>query len=117
MSAKSANIEFLYWNEEANYGVWNLEISGLDEHINIKFFNLEKEKSNLGISLTPIAYIPSVSNEKIYKYRVKCENKNHLDLIIKAVRSGDVFYLSLGDPMNETIRDLDIKFISSQYHV
>lgn len=109
MSAKYAYIEFQYWNEEANFGVWNLEISGLDEHTNIKFFNLEKEKSNLGIYLKPIAYIPSENNSNIYKFKVKCENKKQLDLVRDAARAGEKFYLSLGDPINENITDIDIK--------
>jgi hypothetical protein len=113
MSEKSAKIEFLRWEEESNFGVWNLEISGLDERVNIKFFNLVKEKSNLGIGLTPMAYIPTANKEKVYTYRVKCENRKHLDLFLEAIRSGDEFYLSLGDPINETISDIDIKDSSS----
>ena len=114
MSTKSAKIEFIHWNEEENFGLWHLKITGLNEHVNIKFFNLEKEKSNLRISLTPIAYIPTANDENIYNYRVKSENKSKLDLIIKAIRSGDDFYLSLGDPINETIEGVDIKPIARE---
>lgn len=110
MSEKFAQIKFQYWNEETNYGVWEIEIFGLEDDVNIKGFSLEQLESNFNITLERIGFIQGKSNLNSKIFTVNSNNKHKTNQVRNESNAGSTFFLICYSHSNLIIDDVKINF-------